>query len=69
MDHWTIGRIDTYDHEYFKTDNEPVAPLVLHGFVGGDNHLSSGDPHARLPCLFHKKKYMDYTKFYYSNKQ
>ena len=35
---------------------EPVAPLVLHGVVGGGKHLPSGDPNARLPCMFHKKK-------------
>ena len=35
--------------------NAPVAPLVLHGVLGGGNHLPSDDPHARLPYLFHKK--------------
>ena len=40
-----------------KASNAPVAPLVLHGVVGGGSHLPSGDPTARLPCLFHKKKY------------
>ena len=39
-----------------KAGNAPVAPLVLHGVVGGGNHLQSGDPNARLPCLFHKKR-------------
>ena len=35
-----------------KTGNAPVAPLVLHGVVGGGDHLPSGDSYARLPCLF-----------------
>ena len=39
-----------------KAGNAPVAPLVLHGAMSGGNHLPSGDPNARLPCLFHKKK-------------
>ena len=39
-----------------QAGNAPAAPLVLHGVVGGGNHLPSGDPNARLPCLFHKKK-------------
>ena len=33
----------------FKAGNAPVAPLVLHGVVGGSIHLPSGDPNARLP--------------------
>ena len=36
--------------------NAPVAPLVLHRVVGGSDHLPLGEPHDRLPCLFHKKK-------------
>ena len=36
-----------------KAGNPPVAPLVLHGVVGGDDHLPSGDPYARFPYLFH----------------
>ena len=42
-----------------EAGNAPVAPLVLHGVVGGDNHLPSGDPNACFFCvlmLFHKKK-------------
>ena len=35
--------------------NAPVASLVLHGAVGGGDHLPSGDPNARFSCLFHKK--------------
>ena len=42
--------------EVCRIGNAPVAPLELHGVVGGGNHLSSGDPNARLPCLFLKKK-------------
>ena len=38
-----------------KAGNASVATLVLHGVVGGGNHLPSGDSNARLPCLFHKK--------------
>ena len=36
----------------------PVAPLVLHGVVGGGDNLPC-NPNARLPCLFHKKKTMN----------
>ena len=39
-----------------KAGNAPVAPLVLHGAVGGGYHLRPGDPKARLPCPFPKKK-------------
>ena len=28
---------------------------MLHGVVDGGNHLASGDPCARWPCLFDKK--------------
>ena len=46
-----------------QAGNAPAAPLVLHGVVGGGDHLPSGDPDARLPCLFHKKK-IDRFNFY-----
>ena len=39
-----------------KAGNAPVAPLVLHGVMGGGDHLSSGNPNTRFPCLFYKKK-------------
>ena len=39
-----------------QAGNAPVAPLVLHGVVGGGDHLPLDDPHARLPGLFHEKK-------------
>ena len=39
-----------------QAGNAPAAPLVLHGVVGDGDHLPSGDPNARLPFLFHKKK-------------
>ena len=39
-----------------KAGNAPVTALVLHGVVGGGNHLPSGNPNARLPYLFYKKK-------------
>ena len=35
-----------------QAGNAPAAPLVLHGVVGGGDHLPSGDPNARLPCPF-----------------
>ena len=35
-----------------KASNAPVAPLVLHGVVGGVDHLPPGDQYPRLPCLF-----------------
>ena len=41
---------------FLKTGNAPVPPLVLHGAVGGGNHLPSGDPNARLPYPFPQKK-------------
>ena len=42
----------------WKSGNASVAPLVLHGFVGGDHNLPSGDPYAHLPCLFYIKKHL-----------
>ena len=39
-----------------KAGNAPIAPLVVHGVVGGGSHLPLGDPNARLHYLFHKKK-------------
>ena len=39
-----------------KAGNAHVAPLVLHGVAGGGDHLPSGDPEARLFCLFPLKK-------------
>ena len=49
--------LDTFKKRvYLLAGNALVAPLVLHGVVGGGDHLPSGDPNARLPCLFHKKK-------------
>ena len=55
-----MGRLDliitTPDIYTSKAGNTPVAPLVLHGVVGCGNHLPSGDPNARLLCLFHKKR-------------
>ena len=39
-----------------KAGNAPVAFLVLQGVVDGGDHLPSGDPNPRLPCLFHKEK-------------
>ena len=35
-----------------EAGNVPVAPLVLHGIVGGGSHLLTGEPNARLPCPF-----------------
>ena len=35
----------------------PVAPLVLREVVGDGGHSPPVDPNARLPCLFHEKKY------------
>ena len=32
-----------------KAGTAPAAPLVLHGVVGGGDHLPSGDPNAYLP--------------------
>ena len=31
-----------------KADNAPAAPLLLHGVVGGGDHLPSGDPYAHF---------------------
>ena len=42
--------------------NAPVAPLVLHGVVGGGDHLPSDHLNARLPCLFHKKMTLSIAK-------
>ena len=40
------GSILTREHKIFN----------IFGIVCGGNHVPSGDPNARLPCLFHKKK-------------
>ncbi|CAH2216119.1 jg2976, partial [Pararge aegeria aegeria] len=39
-----------------KAGNESVAPLVLQMFMSGGDHLTSGDPLARLPAINIKKK-------------
>ena len=44
-----------------QAGNAPVAPLVLHGVVGGGDHLPLDDPHARLPGLFHEKKRQNFN--------
>ena len=40
-----------------KASNAPVASLgeSLYGAVGGGDHFPSGDPNARLHCLFYKE--------------
>ena len=39
-----------------KAGNAPVAPLVLHGVVGGGDHLPTGGPYASWPCLLYRRK-------------
>ena len=50
-----------------QAGNAPVAPLVLHGIVGGGNHLPSGDPHIRLPWNKKKKDPFIFFKLIYND--
>ena len=44
-----------------------MAPLVLQVSMGGGDRLPSGDPSARLPSYFIKKKYIFCTIYLYRN--
>ena len=44
-----------YDLGILKAGNAPVSPLLLHGFMGGGNHLLSCNPYARLLYFFSMK--------------